>query len=51
MGDKWETSAKSCGPEHSEHPDAGTSVVGDRWETSPQHSEHPGCTERKMKDK
>ena len=30
MGDKWETSVKSCGPRH---PECETSV-GDKWETS-----------------
>eukprot|EP00435_Cladocopium_sp_Y103_P009875 s4211_g2.t1 len=31
LGDKWETSVKSCTPEHSEHPELTGRQVGDKW--------------------
>ena len=49
---KWETSAKSCGPKHSEHPDVLgedkpeiQSVLGDKL------AENPECSGRQLGDK
>ena len=34
MGDKWQTSVKSCGQSTVEHPELTGRQVGDKWETS-----------------
>ena len=31
LGEKWETSTKSCGPKHSEHPACTGRQVGEKW--------------------
>ena len=54
VGDKWETSLKSCGSTESIQ-----GLLGDKWETSgrqmgnhaAKHSEHPELTGRQVGDK
>ena len=42
MGDKWQTSVKSCGQSTIEHPELTGRQVGDKSEIMrPEHSEHP----------
>ena len=52
VGDKWDTSIKSCG----QSTQSIQSLLGDKWETSvkscrPEHSEHPELTERQVGNK
>ena len=52
MGDKWQTSVKSCGQSTVEHPELTGRQVGDKSETMrPEHPEHPELTGRQVGDK
>ena len=66
VGDKWETSAKSRRPEHSEHLECTRRQARDKWRTrgpriqsvdtpakscGPKHSKHPGCKWRQVEEK
>ena len=49
MRDKRETSVKSCGPEHSEHPEWTGRQVGDKPEI--MRAENRECSGRQLGDK